>query len=326
MENIVSFHVDVDSPIKLLDFYGLRNSNYTSHDLDDFYRIALKRALSLFDTCNIKVTFFVVGEELEKSSIARGKIQEACLLGHEIANHTYTHYLGLTKLDEQAIYAEIARCSEIIEKITGAPPQGFRAPGYDMNNKVMDILEKLHIQYDSSGNWSMLTPVIQMYHKLFRKETTIHSGYSETSRRLPLLPYYPSKENWQLATEYREIVEVPLPRTKLLKMPFYSNFHLLTPMSYRSTSIKHMKLKFFVYLMHLNEFIDLTDHVPPSLYRHPNLKTAVAKKIHILENIILKITERYQNIRTDQFLERYRKIGLEQSCPAASNFGGFDNR
>jgi peptidoglycan/xylan/chitin deacetylase (PgdA/CDA1 family) len=301
----------MDSPIKLLDFYGMRNSNYTSHDLDDFYRIALERALSLFDACNIKVTFFVVGEELEKSPSAWGKIQEAFLLGHEIANHTYTHCFGLTKLDEQAMYAEIARCSEVIEKITGVLPQGFRAPGYDMNNKVMELLIKLHIQYDSSGNWSLLAPVIQMYHKLLRKQTNIHSGYGQSSWRLPVLPYYPSKENWQLATRYREIVEVPLPRTKLFRMPFYSNFHLLTPISYRFTSIKHMKLNFFVYLMHLIEFVDLTDNIPPSLYRHPNLRTAIAKKMHILKSLILGITERYQSIRTDLYLKRYWKNGLE---------------
>ena len=311
MENIVSFHVDVDSPVKLLDFYGIRNSNYTDHDLDDFYRTALERALSLFDTCNIKVTFFVVGEELEKSSTATEKIREAYLSGHEIANHTYTHCFGLTKLEEPVIYAEIARCSESIEKITGTPPKGFRAPGYDMNNKVMEILERLHFQYDSSGCWSMLTPVIQMYHKLLRKEATIHSGYGENSWRLPSLPYYPSRENWQLPTEYREIVEVPLPRTKLFQLPFYSQFHLLTPAPYRSTSINRMKLKFFVYLMHLTEFIDLTDNVPPSLCCHPNLKRAVSRKRQILKRIILGITERYQNIRTDLFLKRYRGIGLK---------------
>lgn len=315
MEDIVSFHVDVDSPAKLLDFYGIRNSGYTADDLNDFYRVAFERALNLFDQCRIEVTFFVVGEELKKSSIARVKILEASLSGHEIANHTYTHCLGLTGLKEEAIYSEIARCSEIIEKITGIPPRGFRAPGYDMNNKVMGLLEKLHLRYDSSGNWSMLKPISQMVHKILRKETNIPSGYGENSWRLPLLPYYPSKENWQLATEYREIVEVPLPRTRLFKMPFYSSFHLLTPLFYRTISIKQMRLNFFVYLMHLIDFIDLTDKVPPSLCCHPNLKTSVLRKIDILKRIILGITERYQDRRTDLFLKKYRRIGLEASPP-----------
>jgi hypothetical protein len=73
-----------------------------------------------------------------------------------------------------------------------------------------------------------------------------------------------------------------------------------------------MKLKFFVYLIHLTEFIDLTDNVPPSLCCHPNLKTAASRKRQILKRIILGITERYQNIRTDLFLERYQGIGLKE--------------
>jgi len=39
MEDTVSFHVDVDFPAQLLDFYGIRNSAYTDDDLDDFHRL-----------------------------------------------------------------------------------------------------------------------------------------------------------------------------------------------------------------------------------------------------------------------------------------------
>jgi hypothetical protein len=178
-----------------------------------------------------------------------------------------------------------------------------------MNNNLMDILEKQKIRYDSSGFWSSITPATKLYHKLLAKNTKVHSGYGENSWRLPSQPYYPSRSNWQIKTEHRDIIEVPLPRMKYFNLPFYSNFHLVNPEIIRAISLDTMDIDYFVYLFHLIEFVDLKDKIPRELSIHPNLRLAKEKKMQILKEIITAIKKRYKAVRTDLFLDNIQKSG-----------------
>lgn len=301
---LVSFHVDMDSPATLLRYYGIKNVKFTGDDLNVFYEIAINRVLELFDRYNVKATFFCVGDELESNTNIRKIIKDMYVNGHEIANHTYTHFHGLTKLKEKEIFFEIEKCSDIIEGIIGVRPVGFRAPGYDINNKIIEILEALNFKYDSSGFWSILNPLIKMYNKLKSKDKDVRYCFGENSKLLLSYPYFPSNENWLRKTSYRKIMELPMPRTNILNLPFYSNFHLMAPKFYRKFALKHIKVNYFVYLFHLIEFVDLKDKVPKELSIHPNLQLNKNEKLNIIGNIVSTITKRYLPVRTNEFVNK----------------------
>ncbi len=239
MDRKVSFHIDMDSPRKLLEFWGVKNTGYSDVDLDRFYEVSMNRALSLFNGYGIQATFFAVGDELERSSKAKEQIKKAHDNGHEIANHTFSHPFGVTKFDKAELIVEIKKCSDVIAGITGSRPAGFRAPGYDINGPILDILEELSFTYDSSAFWTILNPVWRCYQKLFCKGSS-HGGFGESDFRLPRLPYCPARDNWQKKGLTRDIMEIPLPRTKILNMPFYNNFHLSVNKIYRDMSINMM--------------------------------------------------------------------------------------
>ena len=225
-KRFVVFHVDIDSPKTLLKFYGFKRIPVHQNEIDFFYKKAFERALQTFNKCNIQATFFCVGNELKNSPVAQSMLREAFSAGHEIGNHSYSHPSNLYGLNEAEIENEITQCSDVISSITGQKPIGFRAPDLDINDKILNVLEKLNFKYDSSVGWSSINPLITAYHKFFCKADNISTGFGDASFLCPSYPYYPLKGNLRKKGQ-RKIVELPLTRTSWLQLPFYSNFHLV---------------------------------------------------------------------------------------------------
>jgi peptidoglycan-N-acetylglucosamine deacetylase len=299
----ICFHVDMDSPATLIQYWGIKNVSFDQKQLDFFFQNAINRVLELFDDCNVKATFFLIGNDIKNSDFAKKLVLKIHQKGHEIANHTMTHPLMLSSLSNDLIEKEILHCSELIKSITNYNPKGFRAPGYDISNTTINILEELNFVYDSSTFWSILNPFFNFYHALFSKSAVNSGGFGQATHKLPQIPYFPCEKNPFLNGERRNLVEIPLPRTTFL-FPFYSNFHLSVPSSIRNRFTKYRHPQFMVYLLHLIEFIDDTDQIPKDLLRHPNLKKPVSKKLEILRNIINNLTYYYNPIRSDFLIEQ----------------------
>lgn len=91
---------------------------------------------------NVRVTFFMVGDWVEKNKEAVKKIYEA---GHEIGNHSYNHphvnNLSLDKNKEQ-----IQKCSDLIKSITGKETKLYRGPYGEYNNTVIQAAKDLEHQ------------------------------------------------------------------------------------------------------------------------------------------------------------------------------------
>lgn len=126
--------------------------NYLSEsgeNFNDYFTESLYPLLDLLKKKNILATFFVLGIAAEKYPEAIKKIYND---GHEIACHGYSHK-RLEKLRPEEFEKEIATAVNLLEKITGQKPIGFRAPNFSLSNKTkwaLNILEKYGFQYDSS--------------------------------------------------------------------------------------------------------------------------------------------------------------------------------
>jgi len=74
-----------------------------------------------------KVTTFVVGDWLEANPDMAKRIADD---GHEFANHTYTHPTFL-RLSRDAELDEVARCRDVLVRLTGGRGVAFRPSGTD---------------------------------------------------------------------------------------------------------------------------------------------------------------------------------------------------
>ena len=106
---------------------------------------------------NVKATFFVVGEWVDKYPESVLALHEA---GHEIMNHSDDH-AHFTKLSKEQIQANINACSDKIEAITGVRPTLFRPPYGEYDDNVIVAVRDMGvepIQWDvDSLDWKDLS-------------------------------------------------------------------------------------------------------------------------------------------------------------------------
>lgn len=88
---------------------------------------------------NIKVTFFVVGQWVDKYPESVKALHDA---GHEVMNHSDTHPY-MTKLSEADIISNVTSCGDKIESVTGEKPFLFRPPYGDYDDKVINTLRSI---------------------------------------------------------------------------------------------------------------------------------------------------------------------------------------
>lgn len=123
---------------------------------DPAFTVASKRMMSLADKYGFKYSIYVIGKDL-LSAANRNRVKKWAESGHEIGNHSWSHYNNLGSLSSKEIYAEIKRAHDIIYKAIGKPPRGFIAPGWATSDNMLRELSKLKYKYDTSTfpSWVM---------------------------------------------------------------------------------------------------------------------------------------------------------------------------
>jgi peptidoglycan/xylan/chitin deacetylase (PgdA/CDA1 family) len=109
-------------------------------------RAGLPRLLRILARHGARATFFVPGFTAEVHPDAVRTIVDA---GHEIAHHGYVHEIvtELSAADEEAV---LERGSEILERLTGVRPRGWRAPMFEPHYRTPALLAAHGFAYDSS--------------------------------------------------------------------------------------------------------------------------------------------------------------------------------
>lgn len=295
--------IDIDSPIKLMNFYKINNIVFDQNKLELFYKTSWERALEFFYEYNIKATFFVVGDELENSEVIKNIVLQAHKSGHEIENHTYSHPFGLASLGNEKIKEEILLCNQIIEKVTGIAPIGFRSPGYSVNSNVINIAADLGLKYDSSGFWSIMNPMLKVFHKVLFKGGLNNADFGFVSNKLKQYPYAPSPDDWLISDlKVRQFFELPFPRTNTFGLPFYNNFNLWAPSKYSNYVSKKINKPYMNYLFHIIEFMDLSDGIPKELGLHPSIKIPAKVKMQKSGKLLSNLITRYEPTCTREFI------------------------
>ncbi len=114
----------------------------------------LQKILELLDIFDINATLFYearTAQMLVTDGVDLPKLSER----HEVACHSLKHedYLGKVSgapMEEVSIEESITKAKDLLEKIFGREMRGFRAPYTRINQAVVNVLERLGFQYDSS--------------------------------------------------------------------------------------------------------------------------------------------------------------------------------
>ncbi len=97
-----------------------------------------QQLIDILGKYNIRATFFVVGEWVDKFPESVKALSDA---GHEIMNHSDDH-AHFTKLSADQIRAQLDSCNKKIETITGVCPTLFRPPYGDYNDSVVSTVRE----------------------------------------------------------------------------------------------------------------------------------------------------------------------------------------
>ena len=112
----------------------------------EFGAVAVPRILKILARRAIPATFFIPGHTIETHPEICRRIVDA---GHEIGLHGYAHELNATLSPEKERWA-FGRSMELVERLTGTAPAGYRAPSGDLTEQTIENLVSLGIRYDSS--------------------------------------------------------------------------------------------------------------------------------------------------------------------------------
>jgi peptidoglycan/xylan/chitin deacetylase (PgdA/CDA1 family) len=112
----------------------------------DFGVVATERILALLAGHGIESTWFIPGHTIETYPASVATVVAA---GHEIGNHGWTHRIPAS-LGREEEERELVRGNETIERLTGATPEGYRSPAWDLSPDSVELLLQHGFVYDSS--------------------------------------------------------------------------------------------------------------------------------------------------------------------------------
>lgn len=269
---------------------------------------ALPRAARLFASRGIHVTWFVVGRDADGELAAPDRAARAANAhrlralaehGDELANHSYSHPYELARLSPADVDAELDGCDRVLRAITGVPPRGFRAPGYDVSPAMLDNLARRGYRYDSSmfpapGYYVAKAAVMAALAIAGRPSGAVMTN--PLALRSPARPYRPAMmAPWRRGQA--PVIELPIAVTPWTRIPAIGTSLLVAPSLLRRCLVRAMARRaFFNFELHGIDFADAEkDGIPGELVaRQPDLRVPVTEKLTRLERLLDQIAADWQ--------------------------------
>lgn len=302
---LASMSLDLDDQWSYMKVHGDEGWDLYPSYLD----IVVPFVLNLLDELEIKITFFIVGQDaaIERNhKILRSIIER----GHEIGNHSFHHESWLKTYSKEKIEAEIIRAEEAILEATGQRTKCFRGPGFSWSNDLLEILQKRDYVFDASILPTYISPLMRMYYfwnsKLTKEEREsrkeLFGSYKEGF--YPLKPF-----QWKLDNN-QSLLEIPVTTMPLFKIPFHlsyllyiSGFSMWAMKAYLGFSLLMCKITRTSpsFLLHPLDLIS-GDKVP-QLSFFPGMNIPTQKKIEVFKYVLMRIKKDFDVLAMLEFAE-----------------------
>lgn len=164
------------------------------------------RTLDLLDECDVEATFFVVADVVDNYP---GLVEEIANRGHEIGCHGLHHECTIDPDTKEPRFTpdlyktRLVEAKTKLEAASGQEVTGYRAPGAYVGGWVLDVLEDVGFEYDSSV-----------------ARNTLYNKTDQELDDLTTVPYTP-KRGTLAPGGTRSLVELPWPYldVKIAKIP-----------------------------------------------------------------------------------------------------------
>jgi peptidoglycan/xylan/chitin deacetylase (PgdA/CDA1 family) len=153
-EILCSIGIDIDAVAGWLGSYGGEDSPSDIQRGMFSGEVGVPRLLQLFKRYGLRTSWFIPGHSMETFPEQVRMIVDA---GHEIGAHGYSHEnpIAMTAKQEEDV---LAKCVDLIERVSGSKPQGYVAPWWEMSNSTASLLLKYGFRYDHSQSYNDFTP------------------------------------------------------------------------------------------------------------------------------------------------------------------------
>jgi len=258
----IALNINFDSLSDCMKLLGIPWPERQFQKDPSFFRV-MDRFLSLCSEFGARLTIFVIGRDLENGYHAEA-VAKWHAMGHEIANHSYTHRHDLGRLGYDQVHEEIERTDEIVKKATGYSPRGFTSPGWHSSSNITRVLRKMGYMYDASLGPTWLFQVAQtvLWLKSPRARNMVSFLRSDwignfTGNRFP---YFPADENYLREDDgvSRAPVMIPLPTLPWSRLGLWHTLSFSLPEFFYMGMLNGCmrNLNSFYYLIHPVDLFD----------------------------------------------------------------------
>ncbi|OLE96994.1 MAG: polysaccharide deacetylase, partial [Cyanobacteria bacterium 13_1_20CM_4_61_6] len=283
--------------------------------------VVVPRALKFLDERNLKITFFIVGQDaaLEKNQDALARISAA---GHEVGNHSFNHEPWLHLYSESEIELELANAEDHIERATGQRPKGFRGPGFSLSPATLRVLKRRGYEYDATTFPTFLGPLARAYYFMTAKLTDEERErrkalFGKLSDGLqPLKPY-----RWRVGDG--TLVEIPVTTMPVFKVPIHVSYILYLGNFAPALALLYFKMAIRLcrmtgtqpsLLLHPLDFLGADDN-QPELDFFPAMRVPSEKKLEMVSEVLRVMTEHFNVVN----LQRHAQEAARSSDLPAIN-------
>jgi peptidoglycan/xylan/chitin deacetylase (PgdA/CDA1 family) len=111
---------------------------------DDGPALWTEPILDILATHGVRATFFVIGSLVRQRAAT---VERIVAEGHEVGNHSWSHPRLASECDDGQVHDELARTNEVLNDVLGFRPTRFRAPRYDVDDRVRAIAATLGLAH-----------------------------------------------------------------------------------------------------------------------------------------------------------------------------------
>jgi peptidoglycan-N-acetylglucosamine deacetylase len=301
-------HIDIDGLWAIRECYGLPAEDYYKND--PVFEEGIPCFLKKFTQKGIPSSFFIVGNDAKLKNKAE-IIIDILKSGHEIGNHSENHRIGLSTLTEKAIHENIKNaqdqiCSIIDNSDLGKEkyPVAFRSPGYDINKKVLHVLDKMNFLYDTSlfpSSWGFLMRWIDAW--ISRRFPPKKNQYGHINGNLKSLELH-------RINGCKNLYEMPVSVSPFLRLPFHFGISATRGFEYfKKAADGFVKRKLpLVYLFHGIDFVETGNlKILPSKRGESFFKKPLKEKLELADKILDYIDRHFEIQRSKDWIARIRR-------------------
>lgn len=276
---LAAVSVDLDG-IELYEaVHGLVRGTAEAGGHESVYLVAIARLADWASALGIPLTWFVVGRDASRKAVE--PVLEALVRrGDELGNHSFDHHYDLTRRGQHAMLDQICRTQTEIERASGVRPVGFRAPGYTVNDVLLETLREVGLRYDSSvfpcpPYYVAKAAVLGLQRIRGRRSFSILD-----SPRVLWAPTAPYRIGMPYTRRGGGLLEIPIQVTRGLRLPFIGTTLALAGPALAARLAKSLVGEAFVNLeLHALDALDASDGLEALAAYQPDLRRSSARKL-----------------------------------------------